>query len=355
MLNADGTGSLKLNKMTHEGTWKQDFNELVFTYQQYGEQTWKARRYQEDDIYVLRSNIDSEIFCPKSALAAMKKKAETNRYSLKWKEEVKLSFLEFQLNNAFVYRSDRDALTKVDYTLDVKKGKKYVVFTGTVVNPGDRYLRLDNYCHTEVILDGKKTYKAEIKTTTDNRYYSGTVDAGNKQKLFIIAEVPESVLKSAKSATLKFSFYNGLSKVPGYDFQGDYFFGMKLSEAKLTAMRKGTARKKTYFKESAKLPVPTSYVDVLQGGGPNRTKGSVTGNRTGYQYIFRNRYSDGNTKKLCTSYINALIKDGFKVEKMNLRNYNDAYYYVTLKNKLIGTIQMPSSSNSWYFCVFAIK
>ena len=44
-LNADGTGSLKLNKMTHEGTWKQDFNELVFTYQQYGEQTWKARRY----------------------------------------------------------------------------------------------------------------------------------------------------------------------------------------------------------------------------------------------------------------------------------------------------------------------
>ncbi len=81
-LNADGTGSLKLNKMTHEGTWKQDFNELVFTYQQYGEQTWKARRYQEDDIYVLRSNIDSEIFYPKSALAAMKKKVETNRYSL---------------------------------------------------------------------------------------------------------------------------------------------------------------------------------------------------------------------------------------------------------------------------------
>ncbi len=40
---------------------------------------------------------------------------------------------------------------------------------------------------------------------------------------------------------------------------------------------------------------------------------------------------------------------------MNLRNYNDTYYSVTLKNKLIGTIQMPSSSNSWYFCVFAIK
>ena len=61
--------------------------------------------------------------------------------------------------------------------------------------------------------------------------------------------------------------------------------------------------KKTFYKESTKMPLPTSYIDVMQSGTRRSEKTQWTSNKKGYYY----------------NYINALKKYVYKVERLNIR------------------------------------
>ncbi len=67
------------------------------------------------------------------------------------------------------------------------------------------------------------------------------------------------------------------------------------------------------------MPVPTSYIDVMQSGTRRSEKNQWTSNKKGYYYNYIPKYSNDSTKSLLNSYINALKKDGYKVERLKIR------------------------------------
>ena len=351
LLNPDGTGTLKKNNATFQGTWETDGWYVKFKYYQYGDQIFETYiSTDKNENYYLYASEGYVYLYQNSVLESWKKNAEEKRYYLSWNENVPLDFINFKLSNAAVYRAEYEPLTKYSWTLTVKKNTQYLFVVGTVKNPTDSNLWLSNI-RAEFILDGKKKYKAEIETTKENTSYSSYIDSGKSQKLFIYTPVPVSALKNTKTAELRFSFYNKLTGTPNFDYEGDYFFGLKLDDSKITAIKKTPAKKKTYYKESAKMPVPTSYVDVRQYGTRSSEKSQRTSNKNGYCYQYSAKYSDGNLKSLFNSYVNALKKDGYKLERLKIRWSSNTNYKVIYGKKWVGTIEY-TTYNRMYVYVF---
>ncbi len=344
LLNEDGTGKIQEFGETFDGTWTwlADERRVSFSY----EISFITAVLPVDDSFKLNTDSDgnyhldakSTNFYQNSYLELLEQSAKEKRYYLRWNESAPVDFIDLKLSNAVIYRAKEEPLTKYEWTLNANKNTQYLFAVGTIKNLTDSSLWLYDI-GAEFILDGNTRYKAQVATTKDNAQYDYFPASGKEQKLFIYSAIPSSVLKNAKTAELHLSMYDKLSKTPGTAFEGDYFLGLKLSAAKLEAMKKTPAKKKTYYKESTKMPVPTSYVDVMQNGARKSEKSQLTSNKKGYCYNYSAKYSDGNNKSLFNSYVNALKKDGYKIERLKIRNSDNISYKVISGKKWIGTVE----------------
>ena len=133
-------------------------------------------------------------------------------------------------------------------------------------------------------------------------------------------------------------------KRPEYDFEGDYFYGVKISDSKMASIKKTPKKKKTYFKEKSKMPMPDSFVDVCL---TSRTK-TKDNNVSVYQYQFTRKYSDGESaKQMFNRYVSQLKKEGLKVtlvrgtykvfdgKKQIASMWNDGNLYTFMVNVVI--------------------
>lgn len=371
LLNKDGTGKLQMNGETYDGKWTWTLHPEIkedcvsFSYQR----SYNNRVYTNDVNFFFNKDrvgnyyLESygTFYYQNSFLEPYRQSAEEKRYYLHWNENAPLDFIELKLSNAYIYRAKEEPLTKLIWTMNADKNTQYLFAVGTVKNPTKSELVL-SHINAEFILDGNRKYIAKVRSTKDNEVYDEFIENGKEQKLFIYSAIPASVLKNAKTAELHINMYDKLSRYfpgKGMEYYGDYFLGLRLSAAKLEAMKKTPAKKKTYYKESTKMPVPTSYIDV-QSGSRASEKNQLTNGKKGYSYWYRPKYSYDKAKSLLNSYINALKKDGYKVELMKVKRkgkYDDSVdynspYKVMYGKKWIGTVALSDAGS---IVVFVFK
>ena len=339
LLNRDGTGQLKKDGKTFDGTWEVSGKNVRFMYHQYSDQVYSLYRTTDKNgrDYLL-SSVGSVRFYPQSYLKALKHSAEEKRYALSLNENIALDFMSFKLNSAAVYRSEFDPLTKHPGKLGVKKNYQHLFVIGTVKNLTYSKLWL-GYIHAEFILDGKRTYQAKVETTQNDQSYGINVESRKTQKLYIHAGIPASALKNAKTAELRFCFYNKLEALSAFSYEGDCFFSVEIGAGLMASIKKTPVKKKTFYKESAQMPMPGSYIDVKQKGSRTGEKSRLTNNKKGYRYQYTERYSDVNIKKLFNTYVSALKKDGYKLERLKVPKSKNTCYQVLLGRKQVGTIE----------------
>ncbi|MBR1586422.1 MAG: hypothetical protein IJ662_12850 [Clostridia bacterium] len=233
--------------------------------------------------------------------------------ALKWKEEVKLDFIRFSIDNCALYRSPLEVIDNYPNTFAALEDTKYFVMNGTVENPKKAALSFDNL-FGQVTFDNGEAYPFEFKTLKENQMALDAELAGNaSQKWFLIAQIPAELADTFKSAKVRVNFYDRLKKNAETDQDGDYFYSVNITEKKAASIQQTAEKKLVYFKEKSKLPRPESYVDVIL----NSKFEKKDENRTIIQcnYYYYAKYSDASITELVDAYIAALKQEGLSVKK----------------------------------------
>ena len=365
---ADGTGTLTYKNITHEGTWEIVNNLVYFRYEQLGEQIVKLTMSKWDGEYRLSAN--SFLLQMKSARERIeqdaRKAAKKKLHALEWGEEIALDFMSFTLDDVKVCRSVQQIVEDFpsNYTLSTVKGKKYLLVYGTVKNPDDIARWLGNI-RAEAVLDGESTYKMEVYCFEKGAtyFFNSTLNGNAKGQICFAAEIPEEAAESFKTAQVNFSLYNYLAGTPQKDYEGDFFFTLKIGKAKVKTAKKGASLKKEYYEygKNKSVPKPSSYTEVSESlngawGSMHPTDGKVYDAKN---YFISSRFEGDNAAELSKIYVKGLKGEGLTVTKVSgaKSKYNNetvTYYTINDGKTALGWIEV-SDSNTYGFNVIIMK
>ena len=308
-LLTDGTGKLtNAQDMTFDVTWTANGSDVTYTFDFYGKHTVELTLGDQDGVPALALRDGSATWYPQSRYADMAAavNADLSLYSAALGEEINLGFVKMRFTGAEV----TGIIGGDSMWYPAQDGMRFFCLVGRVENTGGTELDINRLC-AEMTFDGQYTYNASAAIVTNGRKQE-SLPALMDAEYRIYAEIPEKLVDSLGTCTVRFALNSNFATRPSFLGDGAFAFEVALDGDVCAQARKGPAREMTYFEESPALPVPTSYVDVYQSGSNVR---STNGKTTRISYRYTVRTNEDKAADTFKAYLEALKQDGYTVKE----------------------------------------
>lgn len=314
-LHEDHTGIMTNSQgMSFDIEWALDGEMLTYTYELYGTRSASLVLSQSDDVYKLAAADGSSAFFMESQYDRLMAEGSKNAnlYATQIGEEINLGFVKMSFSSAEIAKMIGG---KMMY-LPTQAGMQFFCLVGTIENTAGVELPISRI-RAEMVFNGEYTYNASASAIYSDKK-NETLPALTNGEYRIYASIPDALVDSMTSCTVRFSLNDQFKTAPDFLADGEFGFEIALGNELVTQAKEGPTREKVYFEECPILPDPTSYVDVFQSG---RNSSSINGKVSAIKYRFRAQIYAGDGQPLFKTYLEKLADEGFSVKETSSGKY----------------------------------